>query len=194
LLASSAVIAAGGLVFLSQAAGVTILLAATLYGVGKTFFWPTMLGVVAEQFPKGGALTLNATGAVGMLGVGVVGAVFLGYIQDKTIEQRVQKEAPAVHERVVQDKTWVFGKLQAVDPEAVKTLPTEQQDQVQTITDNAKQEALATVAVFPVIMLVAYLALIVYFKSRGGYEAQVLTGHAAEDAKYTGGVEGPADQ
>jgi hypothetical protein len=26
-----------------------IFVAATLYAVGKSFFWPTMLGVVAEQ-------------------------------------------------------------------------------------------------------------------------------------------------
>ena len=44
---------------LSQAAGIAVLLAATLYALGKTFFWPSMLGVVAERFPKGGALTLN---------------------------------------------------------------------------------------------------------------------------------------
>jgi fucose permease len=58
LLCVSAGIAALGLAFLSQATGIMILAAATLYGFGKTFFWPTMLGVAAEQFPKGGALTL----------------------------------------------------------------------------------------------------------------------------------------
>ena len=36
------------------------ILAATVYGFGKTFLWPTMLGVVSERFPKGGALTLGA--------------------------------------------------------------------------------------------------------------------------------------
>ena len=49
LLAVSAGIAAAGLYSLSLATGVAILAAATLYGVGKTFFWPTMLGVVAER-------------------------------------------------------------------------------------------------------------------------------------------------
>ena len=29
-----------------------IFIFATLYGFGKTFFWPTMLGVVSEQCPK----------------------------------------------------------------------------------------------------------------------------------------------
>ena len=56
LLAISAVLAIVGLYTLSFTAGLVIFAAATLYGVGKTFFWPTMLGVVAEQLPKGGAL------------------------------------------------------------------------------------------------------------------------------------------
>jgi MFS family permease len=43
--------------------------AATVFGVGKTFFWPTMLGVTAEQFPRGGALLLSLMGGAGMLSV-----------------------------------------------------------------------------------------------------------------------------
>jgi len=32
-----------------------------------------------------------------------------------------------------------------------------------------------------------------YFKSKGGYDAQVLTEHEAKDEEYTGGVEGPVE-
>ncbi len=42
-----------------QGHGIDLCCRHSLWGC-KTFFWPTMLGVVAEQFPKGGALTLNA--------------------------------------------------------------------------------------------------------------------------------------
>ena len=59
--------------------------------------------------------------------------------------------------------------------------------------DASNQRALANMALFPTIMLVAYVCLILYFKSRGGYDAQVLTGHAAEDADFTGGVEGAVE-
>jgi hypothetical protein len=48
------------------------LTAATLFGIGKTFLWPTMLGVTAEQFPRGGALLLSFMGGAGMLSVGLV--------------------------------------------------------------------------------------------------------------------------
>jgi len=42
-------------------------------------------------------------------------------------------------------------------------------------------------------MFLCYLALIFYFRTKGGYQAQVLTGHAAEDEKFTGGVPGAVE-
>jgi hypothetical protein len=195
LLASAAVVAATGLILLSHAeAAMAILGAATVYGLGKTFFWPTMLGVVAEQSPRGGALTLNATGGVGMLGVGVVGAVFLGFIQDTSVSKQLQKQEPAAYSTTVSDKKWVFGEYKALDEDKAKRLPSAEQTKISAIEDSAKKGALSTVAIFPGIMLACYLVLILYFKSKGGYEAQVLTGHAANDREYTGGVPGPAGE
>ncbi len=55
-----------------NSSGVVALTAATLFGIGKTFLWPTMLGVTAEQFPRGGALLLSFMGGAGMLSVGLV--------------------------------------------------------------------------------------------------------------------------
>ena len=45
--------------------------AATVFGVGKSFFWPTMIGVTAEQFPRGGALLISLMGGAGMMSVAV---------------------------------------------------------------------------------------------------------------------------
>jgi hypothetical protein len=58
------------------------MMAVTVYGLGKTFYWPTLLGVVSERFPKGGALALGLSGGVGMIGVGILGAPGIGYKQD----------------------------------------------------------------------------------------------------------------
>ena len=55
-----------------NSSGAVALTAATLFGIGKTFLWPTMLGVTAEQFPRGGALLLSLMGGAGMLSVGLV--------------------------------------------------------------------------------------------------------------------------
>ncbi len=46
--------------------------AATVFGVGKTYFWPTMLGIVSERFPKGGALAMNLVGGAGMASIAIV--------------------------------------------------------------------------------------------------------------------------
>ncbi|RPI54623.1 MAG: MFS transporter [Acidobacteria bacterium] len=72
----SSILAAVGLYWLggldSNSSGAVALVAATLFGIGKTFLWPTMLGVTAEQFPRGGALLLSLMGGAGMLSVGLV--------------------------------------------------------------------------------------------------------------------------
>ena len=73
LLTLSAILAAMGLFALSY---VTTMLqafaAATIFGIGKTFFWPVMLGVTSERFPKGGALLLAIMGGTGNLSVAFI--------------------------------------------------------------------------------------------------------------------------
>jgi hypothetical protein len=42
-----------------------------VFGVGKTFFVPTMLGLASEQLPRGGALLMSVMGGFGMLATAV---------------------------------------------------------------------------------------------------------------------------
>jgi MFS family permease len=56
----------------SGASPILAFAAATIFGIGKSYFWPTMLGVTAEQFPRGGALLISLMGGAGMLSVAVV--------------------------------------------------------------------------------------------------------------------------
>lgn len=46
---------------------IVALIGVTLFGVGKAFFWPTMLAITSELFPKGGAFLINLMGGAGML-------------------------------------------------------------------------------------------------------------------------------
>lgn len=76
VLSTCSVLAAAGLFWLStMEAGKTpvaaAFAAATLFGVGKTFYWPTMLGVTSERFPKGGAFLMNLMGGAGMLSIAI---------------------------------------------------------------------------------------------------------------------------
>jgi MFS family permease len=175
LLAICSLIAAVGLYMLSYSAGMMILLAATIYGLGKTFFWPTMLGVVAEQFPKGGALTLNIIGGLGMIAAGVIGAGILGFMQDSAIDKNIlaydQANNTSLHSKyVTENKTSLFGDYRALDQEKVNTAGPEESTTITTIRDMAKKNALRAIVIFPIIMLVSYCVLILYFKSKGGYK------------------------
>ena len=111
LLFACAVLAAVGLLWLGNAtAGAAVFLAATVYGIGKTFFWPTMLGVVSERFPKGGALTLGAIGAAGVFSGGLLGTTGIGYVQDYYAAGRLSQESPALYQEyaAVGAKTFLF--------------------------------------------------------------------------------------
>jgi hypothetical protein len=63
----------------------------------------------------------------------------------------------------------VLGSYTAIDTEMVAALPTETAAKVSLVAKEARQHALASVTIFPGIMLVTYLGLIFWFKSRGGY-------------------------
>ncbi|HSI35628.1 MAG: sugar MFS transporter [Phycisphaerae bacterium] len=210
LLATCAVLAIAGLTFLASATTVfLIFVAATLYAFGKTFFWPTMLGVVSDQTPRGGALTLNALGGIGMLAVGVLGFPYIGTLKaDKNIDEIAATSAAKSVPGLVQDGTlapaflkdssiYEIIKYKTVDDAKLAavtaTLPKEKQAEIAEASKASPQKALGRMAMFPAIMLVGYIILLVYFKSRGGYSAKVLTGHSAEDKKFTGGVAGPME-
>ena len=101
LLAVCAFLAVVGLWWLSFAKGLFIIFAAaTLYGIAKTYFWPTMLGVVSEQCPKGGALTLNAIAGIGMLTVGILGGPLIGKMQEDSAKAALTEEKPGVYETI----------------------------------------------------------------------------------------------
>ncbi len=194
LLAICAAMAAVGLYWLGNAGTSLAMLfaAATLYGVAKTFFWPTTLGTVSEQYPRGGALLLNAMAGVGMIAVGTIGGPAIGTLQDVGFNRLLAEKAPAIHAKLAAEKSGLFSSYQFVDRSRIATadLTEEQKTQLAELETQTKQHALAKIATLPAIMCVCYLILIVYFQAKGGYQAQVLTGHAAEDEKFTGGIPG----
>lgn len=105
LLAVSAAFGAAGLTMLGNVSGegvtaiVMCVVAATIYGIGKTFLWPTMLGVVSEQFPKGGAITIGAVGGVGMLSAGLLGGPGIGFLQDQNASAELKQSDESAFQR-----------------------------------------------------------------------------------------------
>ena len=179
LLALCAAVACVGLTWLSYAgaAPMIVFLAATCYGFGKTFFWPTTLGVVSEQFPKGGALTLSAVSAVGLIAVGVLGNPLLGALQDESLDRNLASQNAAIHAKVAEPAQTKYGfTYRPLDKAKLAALPAPEQTEVERIRAGNNQATLRRVAVLPAIMFVCYLSLIAWFRARGGYrEVQLQT-------------------
>ena len=126
LLCVSGVLGAIGLTMLGSAQGAMMcVVAATVYAMGKTFLWPTMLAVASERFPKGGALAIGLMGGMGMLSAGLLGGPAIGYKQDYYASKDLQANAPETYQRyaVSEPKGFLFlPKINGLDGAKVGVL------------------------------------------------------------------------
>jgi MFS family permease len=107
LLFASALLGTAGLWMLGQSFTSDTLpwmVAVTVYGIGKTFYWPTLLGVISERFPKGGALALGISGGIGMISAGLLGGPGIGFEQDLYASKKLQEASPETYKRYKADK------------------------------------------------------------------------------------------
>jgi len=65
----SSILATIGIVLMSNVQGNMVYVAAVFFALGVTYFWPTMLGCVAEYLPQTGALGMSLIGGIGMFAV-----------------------------------------------------------------------------------------------------------------------------
>jgi DHA2 family metal-tetracycline-proton antiporter-like MFS transporter len=178
LLVISAAVAIVGLLLLGSVSGAALVIAAvTLYAIGKTFLWSTTLGMVSEQFPKGGALTLNGVSAVGVLGMGILGAVGMGYFQDVKVAEDLK--VAGIHEKVAGKPTPTFlGEAPSVDADKVKTLAAADKAKLEEIQAVHRKGSFIRQAALPAFMLVCYVILFLWFRARGGYKPVEIGGGA----------------
>jgi MFS family permease len=138
-----------GLVALSFAnSPVTGLLAATLWGAGVCYMWPTMLATASERFPRGGALLMGLMGTAGTLSSRFV-LPLMGSIYDTKKIEAAGGEA-------------AFRALQ----------PGPEQDRVLGI---AAQASFRYVAILPAILLIVFGGIWMYDRSKGGFKASKIS-------------------
>ena len=146
LLWISCLMASLGLYSLSLAGSpVTGLLAATLWGVGVCYMWPTMLAAASERFPRGGALLMGLMGTAGTLSIQFVLPV-MGAIYDRT-------------------------KLEAAGGEAAFAALPSGSEELSRVLGVAAQTSFRSVALLPALLLVVFGAVWVYDRAKGGFRA-----------------------
>jgi len=194
LLLLCASLAAVGLFLSSHITTFAVALAAlAIYAVGKTFFWPTMLAVAADRFPKTGAVAISIMGGIGMLSGGMLGGPGLGYAKDRFAGQELAESAPAVYAEYrsptpsaflfFREVTGLDGrKLGAVSGKLAAAQAAENpgyragadvlspaERAVHHASIAGDRRTLRVDSIIPLTMAVIYLSLLLYFSQRGGY-------------------------
>jgi MFS family permease len=147
LLWVSCLLASLGLVSLSVAnSPVTGVLAATVWGCGVCFMWPTMLATASERFPRGGALLMGLMGTAGTLSINFV-LPAMGKIFDTRKVDLAGGDA-------------AFQALSG--------------SRLNDILGQAAQASFRAVAVLPAILLIVFGAIWFYDRSTGGFKATKL--------------------
>ena len=194
LLLVCAILACVGLQLTSGAQTVGVaFLALTVYAIGKTFFWPTMLAVVSDRFPSTGAMAISIMGGIGMLSAGLIGGPGLGYGKDRFAAETLQSTNAAAYAEAKAanpSKFLFFSEVHAIDgkklsdaKDAVKAnKATEAQKQIVAADQTGDRRTLKADSYIPAAMAVIYLGILLYFKSIGGYRPVHRAGTAAAAA------------
>jgi len=88
VLLGSAILTTIGVYLLSTQTGGMVYAAAFIFALGVAYFWPNMIGFVADYIPESGALGMSIVGAVGMFMTGAIQPVFGGLIDSNTEKVR----------------------------------------------------------------------------------------------------------
>jgi fucose permease len=197
LLMGSSAVAGIGLYLLSTAdSPVTAFGFATIFGLGIAYFWPTMLGVTAERFPKGGALLLGLMGSVGNLAVALV-LPFMGYMYDRYTVEAVPESLRA--QVVVEDQAnrvlrWAgIETVQKVEEATVARLPADQQQQIERAAASGAAMAFRAVSVLPILLILLFGGIALRDWAAGGYKAEMLVPAEVEKELFAGGVQAPVE-
>lgn len=183
VLASIGLHLAGGMTTVMMAFG-----ALGVYAIGKTFFWPTMLAVASDRFPRTGAVAISIMGGIGMMSAGLIGSPGLGYLKDRYAGAELEKVDTEVFEEYKAEKPSRFlnmkwtetaaldgTKLQEARDSVTAARADEQEPDATALMvvesdQRGDRATLRTDALIPAAMAVIYLLLMLYFKTIGGYK------------------------
>ena len=142
----SAILSALGIYLMVHLHGDAIYFAAVIFGLGVAFFWPCMIGFVAENLPRTGAVGLNLMGGAGMFGVSIY-MMFMGGRYDAIMTQKLPAGASLDAYRSASAGTDVAKAFDAA-------------------RSAAGPEVLNTTLIIPVALIVAFTGLVFYMKTR----------------------------
>ncbi len=123
--------------------------AATVWGIGVCYLWPTMLAIVAERFPRGGAMAMGLMGFAGGMSI-----------------QFVLPRMGAIFDAAKAQAAGGAEQLAGLSPEAM-----------QEVIRYASVESFQSVAIVPLLLLPVFGVIWLADRRRGGTQIQNMQTH-----------------
>ena len=120
--------------------------AATVWGIGVCYMWPTMLAIVSERFPRGGAMAMGLMGFAGGMSI-----------------QFVLPQMGAVFDTAKAQAAGGADKLATLSPEAM-----------QEAIRFASVESFQSVAFVPLLLLPVFGVIWLVDRKKGGHQPEVI--------------------
>lgn len=120
--------------------------AATVWGVGVCYLWPTMLAIVAERFPRGGAMAMGLMGFAGGMSI-----------------QFVLPQMGAIFDSAKAQAAGGADKLAGLSPEAM-----------QEVVRYASVESFQSVAYLPFLLLPVFGLIWFADRKKGGQQVEAM--------------------
>lgn len=90
VLLGGSILAAIGIYMFSTVTGPIAYLAAIIFGVGYCYFWPVMVGAVAQRVPLSSALGMSVIGGVGMFSTAIFQPIIGSWIDSSRVENMAE--------------------------------------------------------------------------------------------------------
>jgi hypothetical protein len=167
-----------------------------------------MLAIASDRFPRTGAVAISIMGGIGMMSAGLVGTPGLGYAKDRFAGEALQASDASVYEeyRAAEPSRFLFfderhgldgrklGEIQTklnderrrlvdagdADPQAALAVLAPEEQLVQAASVAGDRKTLKADAYVPALLAVIFLALLLYFRSIGGYRRVTISAPARQ--------------
>lgn len=122
------------------------LVAATVWGIGVCYMWPTMLAIVSERFPRGGAMAMGLMGFAGGMSI-----------------QFVLPQMGAMFDSAKGEAAGGIEKLATLNPEAMAE-----------VVRYASVVSFQSIAIVPLLLLPVFGIIWACDRAKGGYKADAI--------------------
>ena len=173
VLLGSAILATIGIYLFSISTGSMTYVSAIFFALGVAYFWPNMVGFIAEKVPLSGALGMSIIGGVGMFSTAIFQPIIGRWI-DSNVASKTAASGLSIDDfkglekfsGELAEKKLDLEKLTALAKQGIETIEnfkiSEAIDKLTKYNDivlSSGQSTLSTMVMFPLILVVAFSIL-----------------------------------